>query len=120
MTHISLNGIRLYGFHGVSAEEQQVGSWFEIDLVISAAVSDAALLDDDLSGTIDYSQVLHIVQTQFATPSRLLEHLAHRTATALLNTFPMAQEADITVHKLAPPMRGHVRSAAVRLTLARK
>lgn len=119
MTHISLNGIRLYGFHGVSKQEHRVGSWFEIDLTIAAEVSDAALLDDNLCGTIDYSAALRIVQEQFAIHSRLLEHLSHRTATALLNIFPAAQQVDITIHKISPPMPCNVRSAAVRTALRR-
>ena len=116
---ILLNTIRLYGYHGVSPEEQQVGSWFEIDVAIAADVATTALEHDDLSGTIDYSEALRIVRQQFATTSRLLENLAYRTSRALLEAFPIAQQVDITIRKMAPPMPGNVRSAGFRLSLPR-
>ncbi|MBR3733304.1 MAG: dihydroneopterin aldolase [Bacteroidaceae bacterium] len=117
---ILLNGIRLYGHHGVGTDEQQVGSWYEIDLTIEACVTSAALDHDDLSGTIDYSAVLQVIQQEFATPSRLLEHLACRISKSLLANFAMAQQVDICVKKIAPPMPGNVRSAAVRLSFTRE
>ena len=117
---IKLNGIRLYGHHGVTEIEQKVGSWYEIDLTIEADISPAALEHDDIQGTIDYSAVLTVVKDEFATPSRLLEHLANRVAHAILSSFDRALAVSICVHKLAPPMPGNVRSAAVSLTLTRK
>ena len=117
---ITLNAIRLYGYHGVSSEEQQVGSWFEIDVAITADVATSALEHDDLSGTIDYSEALRIVKQEFATTSRLLENLAYRVSRALLEAFPTAQQVGITVRKMAPPMPGNVRSAGFRLSLTRE
>ena len=116
---IKLNGIRLYGHHGVTEIEQKVGSWYEIDLTIEADISPAALEHDDIQGTIDYSAVLDVVKDEFSTPSRLLEHLAARIAHAILRSFDRAMAVNVCVQKLAPPMRGNVRSAAVSLTFTR-
>ena len=117
---IKLNGIRLYGHHGLTKAEQHVGSWYEIDLAIEADVSAAALEHDDIQGTIDYSAVLTVVKNEFGIPSRLLEHLAHRIAHAILRSFDKALAINICVHKLAPPMPGNIHDASVSLTITRK
>jgi len=117
---ILLNGIRLYGHHGVGTDEQQVGSWYEIDLAIEADVTPAALEHDVLSGTIDYSAVLRLVRQEFATPSQLLEHLAYRISKSLLDAFSKASKADICLKKIAPPMPGNLHSAAVKFSLSRE
>lgn len=120
MTEILLDGIRLYGYHGCTEDEQQVGSWFEIDLAIRADVTPEALERDQIGGTIDYSKALEVVKRDFATPCHLLEHLAYKISVSLLDTFESAQKTDITIRKIAPPMPGNVRSAAVRFSLTRK
>ena len=118
-TKILLNGIRLYGHHGVGKDEQTVGSWYEIDIVITADISAAAYHDDDLGGTINYADVLTIIKHEFSTPAQLLEHLAYRISKAVLETFARALQIDIYIQKVAPPLRGNIYSAAVRFSLSR-
>lgn len=116
---ITLNRIRLYGHHGLAEAEQKVGSWYEIDLTIEADVSAAALEHDDIQGTIDYSAVLRVVKDEFCTPCRLLEHLAYRIANAVLHSFDKAKAINICVRKLAPPMQGNLRDAAINLSVTK-
>lgn len=114
---IRLNGIRLYGHHGCSAQEQQVGSWYMLDIAVEADITPAALQHDELSGTIDYSVILQTVKAEFHPTAQLLEHIAWRIAKAILADFPAAKAATVTVQKLAPPMPGNIAGAAVTLTI---
>ena len=117
---IKLNGIRLYGHHGATPLDQKVGAWYETDIAIRVKVEDAALLHDNLDGTINYADVLDSVLQQFNIPSCLLEHLAHRIAQAILQQFSKAQEVTVVLRKLNPPMPYNIRSAAVELTVKRQ
>lgn len=114
---IQLHGIHLYGFHGVSEEEQSVGSWFEINVNIDAYVAESALVHDNLEGTIDYSIVMKIIKKVFSRKSRLLEHLAYNISKQLIERFDTISAVNIQVKKMAPPMPSNVDSSAIKLTV---
>lgn len=113
ISKVQLNGINLYGFHGVTSEEQQVGSWFQVDLDLDIDISFNALNENDLNGTVDYSKVLDVVTKEFATTSKLLENLAFRTARQLFTCFKTIKQVHIRIQKLTPPMPVNVNSSSV-------
>ncbi len=117
-SRVQLNGIHLYGFHGVSAEEQNVGSWFQIDLDLDVNISSVALIDDDLSGTIDHSAALRIVTREFAITSQLLEHLAHRIAKSLFEYSEDIRQVHIKIQKMTPPLPANIVSSSVEFVFA--
>lgn len=112
-SRIQLNGIHLYGFHGVSAEEQAVGSWFQIDVSLNAKVTFDALNHDNLRGTVDYSGVLEVIKKEFAVNSKLMEHLAYRIAKRLFSYSQSISQIQIRIQKKTPPMPTNVDSSAV-------
>ena len=116
-TKIQLEGIRLYGFHGISKEEQSVGSWFEINVSLEVNVTEEALVSDNIAGTVDYSDVLNVIRGVFAASSRLLEHLAYGIAQKLCDSFDTIDAVCIQVRKLAPPVPANVGCSAVELTV---
>ncbi len=118
-SYISLNKVRLYGFHGVPASEKAVGSWFEIDLTIGVDLGDSALRDDKLEGTVDYSRVLAEVKDEFKHVANLIEHLAYNIAGRVFAISPTINSVHITVKKIAPPMSGNVGSSAVDFEFTR-
>jgi len=118
-THIQLNTLRVYGFHGVMPQEQKVGAWYEIDIDMEVEVKPEAYANDDLSGTISYADVLEDVKKEFAQRSQLLEHLAYRIATRILKAYKLCNSLKVSVKKVAPPLCCNIDSAAVVLSMDR-
>ena len=119
MLNIKLNDIHLYGRHGVSSSEQAVGSHFIINVSMDVICTSAALINDELEGTVNYAEAYACIKDTFAIPSRLLENVVHRMAQALIKRFPSITAVSITVEKLNPPMSADCRSASVTLRLER-
>jgi len=106
MTTIELVGLEFYGYHGVPDAEQEIGHRYRMDLVLM--LDDRTYrtyMSDETSGLVDYSQVageaLAIAQKEKV---RTLEFLVERIGQHLLATFPLIQELDVRVAKIAPPM----------------
>ncbi|HEY3281199.1 MAG TPA: dihydroneopterin aldolase [Armatimonadota bacterium] len=119
LDRITLKSIAFRGHHGVSAEEQQVGGAYEVDVELEADLS-RACASDAVADTVDYSQVFAVVlEIGMGRRFHLLEALAHTLADALLGRFPV-ECVRIEVRKLRPPLEGVVAYSAVRVTRSRE
>lgn len=116
MSTICLNNIKIFANHGVFEVEQKVGQWYLVNLEIDVDFSEAAL-NDDLTGTVDYSVLNQIIRDEMAIPSKLIEHVANRIATKILDTFPDIEEGTLSVAKLNPPVKGEMESVEVVIEL---
>lgn len=104
MDCITIKNLRFRGFHGYFEEERTEGNDFEVDILLSVP-SPTAPRNDDLSQTIDYSEVAGMVQRVMdGTSVKLLETLLYNIGEALVSTYPQAQKVEVAVRKLAPPM----------------
>ena len=101
--NIILNGIKIFAYHGVDPQENKVGSYFYVDLVIATDFSRAAQTDE-LEGTISYADVFERVKQEMSIPSKLLEHVCQRMAQRLFNDFDGITSLDIQLSKENPPM----------------
>lgn len=100
---IVLQGVRAFGYHGVLPEERREGQEFVVDAEIRTDVA-AAAAHDDLSQTVDYSQVgATIVSHITGEPHDLIETLAERIASSCL-AFPGVAGVTVTVHKPHAPV----------------
>lgn len=118
-TRIQLNKIQLYGNHGVFAEEQQIGSWYELSISMLTNVDNSAFINDELDGTVNYAEVLAIAKKEFSNKSKLLEHLAYQIAKQTLAYSTRIEEVTINIKKIAPPLVGNIHDACVELTINR-
>ena len=100
---ITLDSLRFYAYHGAEPQEAIVGAWYTVDISIKADTTDA-ILNDNLSGTINYAKVAEVIKQQMQIRSALLEHVAGRIANALLNDFPAINALTIKVCKENPPV----------------
>ena len=116
---IKVNGIRLHGFHGVSKEEQRVGSWFEININIKVNISDQAFLHDELSGTVNYATLSEIVNSEFNKTSKLIENLAYRISKKILDYSQAITQVRVQVSKIAPPIPLNIDSSSIEITVER-
>lgn len=104
-TRIQVNGLQLKGFHGVLEQEKHVGNIFSFDVDIEVPWLDA-VDSDDIQLTVSYADIVHLVKSVNNTPSRLLEHLAHRIYRALIESYPSITAGTVKVAKIKPPIAG--------------
>ena len=91
---ILIQGIQFYGYHGVREEERKLGQRFVADVELRLDLAEAGRRDD-LAATVDYEQICAIV-VEIGTREQfnLLEALASRVASTLLERFPVQQVTD--------------------------
>lgn len=117
-SYIRLKDLRLFAHHGVLPQERIVGAFFILNLRIETDLTHA-IATDDLASTISYAEVFELIREQMATPSRLLEHVAGRICSALLDRFPTAQSVHLEILKENPPMGAECAGAGICLDVAR-
>lgn len=118
-TTIRLNGISLYGHHGIGEEEQKVGSHFVIHAALTIPCPASRFREDTLDESINYAEAYHIIKEAFLKPSGTLENVASRMLDDLFAAFPLLKEAEIEIEKLRPPFPADCHSASVRLCARR-
>lgn len=115
MDHLHVNQIRAYGYTGALPEEQILGQWFSVDLVLSLDLSPAGK-SDRLSDTFNYVQVVEAVQQIIQTSKfALIEKLAETIAQSLLAD-PQIKQVQVRLTKCTPPIPHFSGTIAVELT----
>ncbi|MDJ0846351.1 dihydroneopterin aldolase [Crocosphaera sp.] len=103
MDFIEVTGIRCYGYTGYLAEEQVLGQWFEVDLILGVDLKDAGT-SDNLNDTLDYRQAIAIVKHHIKTTKvALIERLTEMMAQELL-TLPKVNQVRVKLTKVSPPI----------------
>jgi len=109
---IELNGLKVFAYHGVHEVEQLVGQWYTLDLKLVIDFSSAEE-NDELIGTLDYSQVSDLVTSEMKIKSKLIEHVAARIKKAIQKQYPTISSGAIRISKLNPPVKSALESVAV-------
>lgn len=114
MDKIRLKNIIFYAHHGYYKAERELGQKFEIDIEVGCDLSSSAKTDD-LNKTIDYSKIFAIAQQTFSNYKfKLLETVAEKMATEILN-LPGIKDITINVRKPHVPMNGVLDYAEVEI-----
>ena len=102
---IQLNGMVFYGYHGVSAAEQELGQRFVVDLEVYKDLSLSGQ-SDSLDDTVNYTD-LYKKAKEIVEDSRhdLLESLAESIAQRVLQEFDV-HSVKVSVKKPAAPIKG--------------
>ncbi|SEK79178.1 dihydroneopterin aldolase [Aquimarina amphilecti] len=109
---ITLKNIKIYAYHGCLVEEKKIGSDYRVDLKIKANLNTSASTDN-LSDTVDYVHLNHIVKEEMAIRSKLLEHAAERILSRILKELPLVDKATVDVSKINPPIGGNVQMVTI-------
>ncbi len=100
---IELSNICCYGYTGFLPEEQVLGQWFEVDLVIDLDLAEAGR-SDNLNDTLDYRGAIKATKAVVSGCKFLLvERLAAEIATTILG-FAIVQQVQVKLHKPAAPI----------------
>ncbi|WP_276366834.1 dihydroneopterin aldolase [Chryseolinea sp. H1M3-3] len=111
---VALEGLEFHAFHGVYPHERESGNWFEVDIAVETDFSLAAATDE-LVGTVNYETLFKVVKTEMEEPSKLLETVAEKIATDVLEIFPNVIFVELKISKINPPIGGKCRKATVSL-----
>jgi dihydroneopterin aldolase len=112
---ISLENIRLYGYHGATHNERELGQRFEVDVEITADLSEA-VKHDDMKRTINYEQVFRLVEAEVVRERyHLLETIADRIGRDVLQKFG-ATEVLVRIRKPSVPIAGAIDHVQVEVT----
>lgn len=113
MDCITLKGLTFFGYHGCFREEQRNGQPFIIDATLFLDLQSAGA-SDDLMQTVDYSLVYDEIKVIVqGHPFNLVEGVAERIASVILEKFPKVQAVEITVHKPQAPISGIFADASI-------
>ncbi|MBI9070350.1 MAG: dihydroneopterin aldolase [Melioribacteraceae bacterium] len=103
---IKIKNAVFYAYHGVMSEEQVVGGKFECDVDIYTSFADAAK-NDDLTKTVDYSEVYKFIQELVHERKfYLIETLAIHIADKLKHHFEDIHKVTVRVRKHNVPIGG--------------
>lgn len=100
---ILLQGIRLFAYHGVGADERVIGTYYRIDLTLTTDFRNA-MKTDEISDTINYAEVYQTLYSQMQQPQKLLEHVAVGIIKALFQQFPTVSRIYLRLIKENPPI----------------
>lgn len=115
---IFIQGLEVYGHHGVAKEEKVLGQRLLYDVRLTIEECRAAQTDE-VADTIDYTEVLDLIVEVATTRSySLLERLAQATAEAILAKFPV-DEVWVQVTKPQPPVDCALASVGAAVELQR-
>ena len=118
MGKIQVNNIKLYANHGCLEEEAKIGSWYRVDVQVSANL-DKSSVTDNLNDTVDYVHLNYIVKEEMGIRSKLLEEVARRILDRFFLELEMIKSATVSVAKLNPPIGGNVQEVAIILSKER-
>ncbi|GBC92409.1 Dihydroneopterin aldolase [bacterium HR15] len=120
MDQLFIEGIEFYGYHGVPDAEQQIGHRYRVDVVLELDMARAGRTDQ-LEDTVNYGEVARLIlQLGTEQPVRLMETLAERFCTAILERFPMVQRVRVRIAKRLPPTGIIVEQAGVEISRERR
>jgi dihydroneopterin aldolase len=109
---IEVNDIRLYAFHGCMAEEELIGSNYQVDVYLETDFSGAST-NDDLTKTVDYVVIHEIVKEEMKIRAKLLEVVAHRIVEKAKLRYPELKRFQVKIAKISPPINGDVGNVSI-------
>ena len=99
---ITVEGIRVFAFHGHLPEEKKLGGHFIVNVWIEADTSEVEKTDD-LNDTVDYVKIIEIVKEQMGIRANMIELPAKRIVEAIL-PLNKVQKVKVELEKIQPPI----------------
>ena len=99
---ITVEGIRVFSYHGHLKEEAVLGGHFIVSAWVFLDTSEVEK-SDKLKDTVDYVQIIKIVKEQMAIRANMIEVPAKRIADAIL-LLHKVKKVKIEIEKRTPPI----------------
>ena len=119
METLTLKSLHFHASHGYYKEERINGNDFEVDIIISAPLRRAGQTDK-LEDSIDYKNVQNIAAAVMdGPPIKLIETLARKIGDTLFKELPEAEQLEVAVRKLSPPLDINTDYSEIRMSWQR-
>ena len=112
---IKVENIKVFAYHGCLKEETTIGSDYRVDLSVETCLNKSSMTDN-LSDTVDYVLLNHIVVKEMGVPAKLLEVVAKRILSEIFNNCKTVTSATVSVSKINPPIGGDVEKVTIVLS----
>ena len=99
---ITVEGIRVFAYHGHLPEEAVLGGHFIVNVWVEADTSEVEKTDD-LKHTVDYVKIIAIVKEKMAIRADMIEVPAKRIVDTIL-PLNKVQKVTVEVEKVLPPI----------------
>lgn len=120
MAKIMLNDMEFITKHGACPHEYEFDQKFKVDVWMYTDCVLEAGVTDDLSLTINYAEAYEVIEkVMYGGHVDLLETLAVRIGTNLVNAYPVIDKVKVEIRKMQPPITGFNGTAAVEVTIKR-
>ena len=106
----------VHGFHGCHPMERKTGGDFEVDVHVDTDFSRAAA-SEKLADTIDYVELMDIIEDRMKERCDLIETVAMKIATAVRDRYSHVMRIEVCVRKLHPPVKQKVDHVSVKYVL---
>ena len=117
-SYIHLHNLRFHAYHGVLAQERKTGGEFVVNVRVAYPLRQA-MQTDNVDDTLNYAELIEIINKDMQTPSSLLEHVAGRIGESIFRHFAQVSSVWLTIAKKNPPMGADSDGAAVEVLLER-
>ena len=97
---ITIEGIRVFAYHGHLPEEAVLGGHFIVNVWVDADTNKVEKTDD-LNDTVDYVNIIEIVKKQMQIRANMIEVPAKRIVDAILK-LQQVQKVKVEVEKIQP------------------
>ncbi|MCX2574355.1 dihydroneopterin aldolase [Pedobacter sandarakinus] len=110
---VALNDVKCFALHGFYPEEQIIGNNFIVDLSTECTPLG---FDDEISQTVNYEDLNHVILTEMNKTQKLLETVLHNIIARVIELYPFLDAINVSIKKLNPPMPGQVGCSNVTLS----
>lgn len=115
MEQILVQGLQVFGYHGVYEQEKEEGQTFLVNCVMDTSFA-SAIHSDDVGETVDYGTVCLFIKKYFEEKAYdLLEKVADELATSIMYAFPGIEKIQIQITKPNAPIPMEFKSVGVRI-----
>jgi dihydroneopterin aldolase len=112
---ITIEGLQVYGYHGVLPIERTVGNMYEISVDLHYD-AESAMASDNIDTAINYANVVYEITRAMVSPEQLLEHVAKRIVDRLNSHFEQISSGTLSIKKLKPPINEQMKYVAFTLS----
>lgn len=120
LTRLSIVNAEFFAFHGVREEERNLGGRFQVDVDVWYDTM-KAVVSDDLSDTVNYEEVLFLVNEHInGEPCELIETLSYDMASAIIDRFVAVRQTTVRVRKLSVPIQQVLDHVETEITVVRE
>jgi dihydroneopterin aldolase len=100
---ITVEGIRVFAYHGHLPEEAVLGGHFIVNVWVTSDTCEVEKTDD-LNDTVDYVKIIEVVKEQMAIRADMIEVPAKRIVDVILSLNNKVQKVKVELEKSQPPI----------------